>query len=1803
MKPLLITLKSLRVSVLLACGVCAIASLATAQNYYPPSPVPPDLGFLPGGPSKGQIESVNPIAGNLNLSFPIAQLPPGPGGFTAGVNLQYSSAFYTSWVDDNGSGGSMVRVGYSLGIGGSTGDVTAMYPPNGGGGWSYGLGYTVWDSVTLYAYAPGTGISTYLRTPDGTDHLLLLTSSTDANGNAVNFHQLYPDQPIYDIGADGTCQNSIGPCSSPTLYHFQGTLIYASADSTFIRLEVATGNSSTSNSTWKAYFPDGIVVSGSIPWYTATTNTTDQILAAESNQIQDKNGNTITVSNFCAEGSLCTTAVADQYNRQISVQYSSNNSYNTSNWTDFVLQQGVNGPLKTTVNWEIYQFTMPTYEAIYAGPNDFRPYQYNDIEYLGVVASIQFPPASKTIPAGTDGPSTVYTFSYPPTSGSLTWGELHGMTRYTLATGTDITPCLQSPPAAGCTQQYQVNYNYYFDNSANHRYMATLVNPLSTKTLLYAENRDGTAAVPLTETTSYSFPVPGPFDPKNPRVGGGVSVTTYPDGSQTYVSSKSLCANSKSGFCSPVVWQIQNRDLTDTEFGWTSNTPPIGAPSGGFYNPYAQYTMQLVGWWQKGVAVTQDVNGNTTNVQENDWFNARLIGPPTGMITGIPGNLARNVTSTYYAPASNPEYWNQRTEPAPAPRYLRALHTTMVCSVNPCDSTNAFATTSYKYDSELTTANLTTESSHDSVSNTDISKTSSYVLPNGLVNGNVVSVTDPKQNVTQTTYDTNNLYPTQVVQAGLRTTNPVYDFNTGLLTSSKDDNSVQTIYTHDSLGRQTVVEEKGNGGLDRTTTTAYDDVGVSVTTTQDQTGLATTTSYDPLGRVRLTSDGAGNRSQRAYRAGTSGVSYELASNPYNSATATDGWTLTTRDLVNGTVTVQTFQGADPPGGLTFAGSPQPPQWGGNTSANSTGQTVTTINEVNTANTCSGPTTNFQDQAGNTTKYCPDAFGRLVGVTDAAGNLTQYSYDLLDDLKQAVQNGQTRSFEYSSLRRLTKACNPETGTADCTVSPLPGTGLESYTYDANGNVSTKADARSVTTTYSGYDGLNRPHSKSYSDGTPTVTYSYDVDWKGALSSVSSTVGTSVYSTGYTHDGFGRIATSTQTAGSAPGYQFVYTYTPADQLATIQYPSGRTVIYTPDSVGRITSVQDKATAKYYANNIAYTPAGGVSSMPMGNGLTEHDTWNDRQQLRGLTVSAGSTSLLGLQFFPCANQATSCSSGNTGNLQGQTIGLPTWTGTQSYTYDALGRLVTASEGAGSWSQSYSYDTAGGTGTSNNRYVSANSGFGLSAFTPTTNTNFDARNRLLVDSATYDPSGNGNQTSIGGSGGYVYTYDAENRMTGAYHGTATTPISSTGYVYDGDGQRVQKITCPAATNPCTASSAGATATTYVYDVFGNLAAEYATGAGTNPSCETCFVTADQTGSTRMVTDIYGSVIGVYDYLPFGEEVGAGIGGRTTAMGYTSSPDGFNPKFTGQIRDPETGLDHMGFRYYSPQEGRFVTVDPENAGADSTNPQTWNAYAYVGNNPLNATDPSGESWFSVLAGVLAGIATLNPGIGLDVAGLFTSFESIMNGQPPEVFGSSGGLGDLTGCGGPLGTCGTLGAEPWSELTGLGGVQDPGRFVSDAQNAQQPWDLKHTGGCFARGLAVGVGGALVVAGAAAGAVALGAPAAVVTGGLLLVGVVGGTMTVVSGINDFKSGNYAGAAYGAGSIVGGLAAGSVVGGAVGDRINPPATRGWSFSRDIANRYKPSLGSVVKWLGTGPDAGAAAGATGLGAGIMAFLRGGC
>lgn len=119
-------------------------------------------------------------------------------------------------------------------------------------------------------------------------------------------------------------------------------------------------------------------------------------------------------------------------------------------------------------------------------------------------------------------------------------------------------------------------------------------------------------------------------------------------------------------------------------------------------------------------------------------------------------------------------------------------------------------------------------------------------------------------------------------------------------------------------------------------------------------------------------------------------------------------------------------------------------------------------------------------------------------------------------------------------------------------------------------------------------------------------------------------------------------------------------------------------------------------------------------------------------------------------------------------------------------------------------------------------------------------------------------------------------------------------------------------------------------------------------------WVVSDQLRTSRMVIDQTGGLAGVrrHDYLPFGEEIGAEVGGRTQPQGYVG--DNLRQRWALLERDFETGLDYAQNRYYSSTAGRFTSVDPQSVGADLNEPQSWHGYSYALNNPLLYGDPSG---------------------------------------------------------------------------------------------------------------------------------------------------------------------------------------------------------------------------------------------------------
>jgi RHS repeat-associated protein len=147
----------------------------------------------------------------------------------------------------------------------------------------------------------------------------------------------------------------------------------------------------------------------------------------------------------------------------------------------------------------------------------------------------------------------------------------------------------------------------------------------------------------------------------------------------------------------------------------------------------------------------------------------------------------------------------------------------------------------------------------------------------------------------------------------------------------------------------------------------------------------------------------------------------------------------------------------------------------------------------------------------------------------------------------------------------------------------------------------------------------------------------------------------------------------------------------------------------------------------------------------------------------------------------------------------------------------------------------------------------------------------------------------------------------------------------------------------------------TSINTVYGGVYNVVVTNTGPATTGTIQWLVTDQLGTPRMVFDKSGSFASVkrHDYLPFGEELFAGQGLRTSAQGY-GAPDSVRQKFTGYERDTESGLDFAQARYFASMQGRFTSPDPLMASGSPVRPQTWNRYGYALNNPMRLVDPTG---------------------------------------------------------------------------------------------------------------------------------------------------------------------------------------------------------------------------------------------------------
>lgn len=478
--------------------------------------------------------------------------------------------------------------------------------------------------------------------------------------------------------------------------------------------------------------------------------------------------------------------------------------------------------------------------------------------------------------------------------------------------------------------------------------------------------------------------------------------------------------------------------------------------------------------------------------------------------------------------------------------------------------------------------------------------------------------------------------------------------------------------------------------------------------------------------------------------------------------------------------------------------------------------------------------------------------------------------------------------------------------------------------------------------------------------------------------------------YNYDLMGRVANSKQTVG-ANSYSLIYGYNVGGALISERYPSGRLIAFGYDGAARLNSVVGKAsspsctpspgvicpgpgfTEKSYASELAYNPQGMLSSLMFGNGAVQSYAYNARLQIQNITLTKGSNILQRYEYKYGEVQANRTvdeakNNGQVGQIESFVGGQKVWQ--QQYQYDSLGRLSTTSERQGnndqlSYQINYDYDQFG------NRYLKESRNpittYPMPHATVESGGIDKSTNRVtasLDSGVTYDKAGNALVDSKFTLKSYLY--DANNRqqqvtLLGGSASTSSAAMSSdagtgesiivnngappTTSVYDGLGQRVATITNNNINQ------------VFVYDSMDKLVAEYGNAPvyGNYMLADTSgthYVMADHQGSTRVVMDDQGLVMARHDYEPFGREIYSNIGLRGN-QGYGAG-DGVRQKYAGMETDEASELSHTLWRNYDSASGRWLSPDPYGGSMNIADPQSLNRYTYVGNDPLNQTDPLG---------------------------------------------------------------------------------------------------------------------------------------------------------------------------------------------------------------------------------------------------------
>ena len=558
-----------------------------------------------------------------------------------------------------------------------------------------------------------------------------------------------------------------------------------------------------------------------------------------------------------------------------------------------------------------------------------------------------------------------------------------------------------------------------------------------------------------------------------------------------------------------------------------------------------------------------------------------------------------------------------------------------------------------------------------------------------------------------------------------------------------------------------------------------------------------------------------------------------------------------------------------------------------------------------------------DEAGQVTDYERDALGRVLSVTlpaPAAGAdrpRWEFTYDSAGNLlTQTDALGRTTSFQYDLMNRLV-------------LKTLPGGQTEQFDYDAAGNLLSHTDLDGTVTTFS-YDDLGRKVSRSTTGGD-TVTYTYND--LGQRATMVDGVGT----TSYSYDADGRLTGIERPLGGAINYG----YGADGKLTSITTPHGA-LSYQYDAMARVSQLE----APQGTFEFGYDAIGNLVERTFPSGASSLVGYDARNRAQSVSHLAPDASVLAAFDYTRTDRGRVATVTELGGA------------TESYDYDGIGRLVREERtGADPYVVEYEYDAVGNL----TRRVEDGTATAFS---------YDVNGQLLAAGSTtftYDGRGNRIERNDGGTV-TTYVWDALNRLE-----SVSGPGGDASYVYDAEGRRLARVTA-AGEERYVVDELNPTGLTQVVEVQNDSGAlvEYyaladdllAGGTGSAPH----YFHYDGLGSTRALTDGTGSLTDSYEYL--------GYGALASSSGSTAN----DFLYSGEYRDPASGLYHLRARWYDPATGRFMSRDPFPGVPEQ--PLSLMPYLYAGADPINAIDPTGNFFslagFSVASAIQTGLRAIN---------------------------------------------------------------------------------------------------------------------------------------------------------------------------------------------------------------------------------------